>query len=309
MPYANLPSYVVAVNVKLSSDNQANVQVTLRNERTNNSANLTTDASGDVVFDAANLTGGVATSDVLTAFCFYTNYEASVQHTVTEGGTSLNLTLAAVPSADSLKIFTVQQFYESFGYPLNDSNTELIKSTEVVRVGLMIEAQINELLGSKFDSNSGDYYSQTEYLDTFELNDTYFLTSVPVISASSIRTTQSDEDTAPDINTGTWTALTSGTDYVLDLSTGRIIVVTAAYKPITRKNGLYAVYTYGRATVPQDIRRLAILMTMYHFAQGNILKSRVMGKSTGSTQDLSLVKQEIDSIIGYYRILSQESTP
>ena len=95
MPYGNIPSYVCAVNVKLSGVNQANVQVTLRNERTNSTLNLTTNSDGDVVFDGANFSNGsssgIASGDVLTAFCFYTNYEASISHTTTEGGTSLNL--------------------------------------------------------------------------------------------------------------------------------------------------------------------------------------------------------------------------
>ena len=244
-----------------------------------------------------------------TAFSFYTNYEASTSHTVTEGGVDLTLALTAVPASGSLRYFTVQEFYESFGYPLDNSNTELIRSIEIIRVGLQIEAQIDELLGSKFDDNDGSYHAKTEYIDTYELNDTYFLNATPIISLTSIRTTQSDEDTAPDISIGTWTTLTSNTDFVTDLNTGRIIIVTSAYKPISRKNGLYASYTYGRASVPKDIQRLAILMVMYHFAQGSILKNRIMGRNTGSTQDLSLVKQEIDSIIEHYNILDQQTTP
>ena len=310
MPYSNLPSYVVNVNVKLDSVNQANVQVTLRNERTNNSSNLITNSDGDVVFDAANISGGVATSDVLTAFCFYTNYEASSQHTVTEGGTIISLTLSSVPSSGSLKYYTVQQFYESYGYPLNDNNTELIRAQEVIRVGVMIEAQIDEELGTKFDSNSSSYYTQTEYIDTNENNDTYHLTTPPIISVSSLRTTQSDENSAPDISTGTWDTLTSGTHYVLNTETGRVFIVTDQYKPITRRNGLYASYTYGKATVPQDIKRLAILMTMEHFWMGNIMKNVSQGrKSSITSSDVSLIRDEIRRIRERYKTFQQKVTP
>ena len=298
---ANLPSYVVNVEVTLSSVVQANVQISLRNERTGNSSNLISDSSGNVTFDAANISGGVASSDVLTAFCFYTNYEASVQHTTTEGGVSLSLVLVAVPASGALRYFTVQEYYESFGYPLNNNNTELISSTQIVRVGVMMENQIDVELNSKFDDNDGSYYTQTEYLDTNERNDMYFVTKAPIISVSSLQTTQSSENSAPDISTGTWTALTNGTNYKIDLQTGRVMVITDQYKPITRRNGFYASYTYGRASVPSEIKRLSILMTMEHFAMGNIAKNVVMGrKSTIGADDLRLINQEIQRIKSYY---------
>jgi len=301
VPYSNLPSFVVSVNVKLNSVNQANVQVTLRNERTNNSSNLTTDSNGDVVFDAANIEGGVAVSDVLTAFCFYTNYESSSQITVTEGGTQVNLSLSAVPSSDTLRYFTVQKFYETFSYPLNDNNTELIKSIDIVRVGTMMENQIDEELNSKFDSNSGNYYSQTEYLDTNEKSDVYFLNKTPVISITSLQTTQSSENSAPDISTGSWNTLTNGTNFKVDLDTGRVFVITEQYKPITRRNGLYVSYKYGRTSVPSEITRLTLLMTMEHFAMGNIMKNLAMGRKTNiSGNDLDLINKEIQRIKDYY---------
>ena len=86
----------------------------------------------------------------------------------------------------------------------------------------------------------------------------YFLENIPVISITTLETTQDVEGTT----TPTYDTLTEETHYLKTLKTGRISLVDSSYFPqVNRRNGFRATYTYGYSSIPRDIRRLAILMT------------------------------------------------
>ncbi len=146
---ANLPAYTLAITVTLSGSAISNVRVIVRNERSGNTISSDTDANGQTIMDAASISGGVVTGDVLTVFTAYQNSEGSVSHTVTTGGSDITLTLSTVPASDTLRYFTVQEFYDEMGYTSTDS--QLIKAVSVVSTGSSVEDEIDTLTSKRFD--------------------------------------------------------------------------------------------------------------------------------------------------------------
>jgi len=83
----------------------ANVKVTVRNERTNETISGNTNSSGQYLLDCGNLASGWADGDTLTIFTLYTNYEDYEEHVIvaSTGGVNQDLTLVVVPASDTLK--------------------------------------------------------------------------------------------------------------------------------------------------------------------------------------------------------------
>lgn len=132
----------------------ANVKVTVRNERTNKTLSQNTNSSGEYGFDLANLENGYSDGDVITLFTLYTNYEDTETHVVVQanGGVALNLTLVEVPASDTLRYFTVQDFYDFHHLLVGGENTPLTK--EVVNVGTMVEEEIDEVCSTRFSDGA-----------------------------------------------------------------------------------------------------------------------------------------------------------
>ena len=59
----------------------------------------------------------------------------------------------------------------------------------------------------------------------------YYVSKIPVNFVTNIYSTQNDEETTPDYtnNTSEWDSLTEGTDYVIDLETGRIQITNSSF--------------------------------------------------------------------------------
>src|SRR3990167_8048628 len=156
----NLPVYTVTVTVTLSGAVISNARVIVRNERSNNTLSADTDSNGQTILNAANMTNGVVTGDILSIFSIYQNNEGSVQHTVTSGGVDISLALTAAPAIGSLRYFTVQNFYNEMSYRSTDS--DLPRAVDIVDIGVDVEKEIDEMTGQRFDSANA---VSNEYLD------------------------------------------------------------------------------------------------------------------------------------------------
>lgn len=169
---------------------KANVQVTIRNETSNESSNLNTDSSGRAVFNLANASvfeSGWSPGDRITYFVLYEGYEASESVVVQDtGGTQVTLTLAALTVAPSLRYFAVQDFLDYFNLSSYDEdNANGIKPQTIVKVGQMAERRIDNLTYRRWDDNSGSYYSYTNELHNVKTNQRVFwLKNTPVSSIS-----------------------------------------------------------------------------------------------------------------------------
>lgn len=299
------PSFVLGVTVYDTdgSTAMADVRVTIRNESNNELQTLDTNASGEAVFNLANFDSDFSIGDVITAAVIYRNYEAYESYTVvsTTGGTTLTLTLEAI-SITQLRYCSVQDVFNYFNLvPYETDSENGVKAQQVSSIGIGVEQEIDSKCNTKFDDNDGAYYSETEYLDTNSDVQTYFLTKTPVSSVTTLATTQDDEETDPVYAAADWDVLTEDDDYTLDTETGRIIVVNGSYLPISRKRGLYAVYKYGMSSVPEDIRRLAILMIGRQIMKMSVGKALIVGRGEFTPGAYTAYDDEIKSLLNRHR--------
>src|SRR3990167_607933 len=133
----------------------SNVRVVIRNERTNETLSTNTDSSGDYIFDIANFSSGYSNGDIVTVLVIYTNSEGSLEHTVVEGdggATDQDITLVDVPASDTLRYFTVQQFYDHNGFTLGGENTP--STNEVVLIGTQVEDELDRMCSTRFSDGA-----------------------------------------------------------------------------------------------------------------------------------------------------------
>ena len=305
--------YLVNLTIQYPSGTAlANVNVIVRLESTNESNTKTTNSSGEVAFNLGNtkeFPSGWQVGDVFSYVVLYQGFEAYGSKTILaqEGGYKKTIVLIAVVTAPSLKIFTVQEFLDIFNMKISEDDAENgIATQRIVKTGRMVEVNIENDTNFIFDSNNGSYYEQTEYIDTNKNLDVYHLSKLPVRAITNLYTTQNDESATPDYpnNTAEWTALTENTDYFVDKGDegdGRVMIVTASYQPITRLRGIYVVYTYGRTSVPSDIKLLAILETGLRLLGANAIKNWINDKSDATIPDLASFTQWRRNIISAYK--------
>ena len=178
----------------------ANLQTTLRQEATNESLTENTNANGEVVFNLDNLPSDFTVGDKITVFTLYKGYQASVSHTITSGGgVTLSLTLAALPSAPSLRYYAPQDFLDYYRMKTYEEDTENgIRMQQLVKIGEMVEGGIDDDTGTKFDDNDGSYYTVTdEFLDAEKNQSVFFLRNLPVRTLKTFYTNKADEDSNP----------------------------------------------------------------------------------------------------------------
>ena len=184
-----------------------------------------------------------------------------------------------------------------------NSESSQINYDQVEKMIDRITSEIDELTNSSFKSNT----ETDEYHDGRGLKgDEYFLKNGPVISVTTLSTTQNDEDT--DSASVTWDELTEDDDFFIDLNTGKISITDSSYNPIEGRNRMKVTYTYGHSVVPKPIKRLATLMTIRDLAKINAIKSVIKGQSEFNNFSYTALDKEIDSIINDYRRESQYST-
>lgn len=283
---------------------KANIQVTIRNETSNESSSKSTNSNGRTVFNLANasvFTKGWTPGDRITYFVLYQGYEASESVIVQDtGGTQVTLTLVALAVAPTLRYFTVQDFLDYFDVSIYDEdNANGIKPQVIVKVGEMIEKEIEQLTYRTWDDNNGSNYTATdEYHNSKSGQRIWWTKFTPVVSVTNFYV-----NSVPEGSEASWSDLKADDDDDLNinLSQGRIQITSGADDwPEPGKDQVKITYTYGQST-PADIKKLAILMTGRAFAgrtlqRMNISASEVSGLSS-AIQNLSVDDEEIKRIL------------
>ena len=170
----------------------ADIQVTIRNESSNESSTLNTNAQGQVIFNLANSSvfeNGWTSGDRISYFVRYQGYEAKESVLVFDvGGTQVTLTLVDLTVAPSLRYFTVQEFLDHFDLSTyEEDNANGVKPQVVVQVGQQIEKEIDKLTYRVWDNNAGDYYSVSdEYQEAKYYQKIFWLKNTPINSISRI---------------------------------------------------------------------------------------------------------------------------
>jgi len=126
--------------------------------------------------------------------------------------------LVAVSTSLALRYFTVEEFLDY--HNLKDYNTDSengIRPQQIVLIGTSVEIGIDNDARTKFDNNSGSYYSVTnEYHDArFERQNNYYLKNTPIINLTKFEITQNSEGT----NNLTWENLVYNQIDAMDATT------------------------------------------------------------------------------------------
>ena len=284
-----LPTYTLLIAATVDGSAIQNVRIYVRNERTNETINGDTNSDGETLLDAANLTSGVSTTDSLTIFTIYQNYEGSTTHTVTTGGADISLVLSTVPASDSLRYFTVQDYYDYVGYASTDS--DIINSVDIVKVGTDIEKEIDEITGRRYDDSNTVTDEYHDMKNKYQRDFFMFKTPIQSVTSFSVNdASQGSEQSWRDIIvTNSWPIDT-------DNNTGRIRITDSADFPEVGTKQVKVTYTYGVTSVPRDIRRLAVMMTAKHFMMTAAMRSDASGREY--TPQLGFVDAEIKRILG-----------
>src|SRR3990167_11215072 len=85
-------NYLVSIKVQYpSGTNLANINATLRNEYTNESETLTSNSSGEIIWNVGNLPSGFTIGDKITVFSLYQGFQQSFAFSVPATGKSVTV--------------------------------------------------------------------------------------------------------------------------------------------------------------------------------------------------------------------------
>lgn len=314
--------FVLAITVYDTDGSTAkeNVKVTVRNESTNEVLTGNSDVDGHVIFNLANLDSGWTSGDIISYFVLYTGYESSGSFTVTDtGGTDKSLTLVASPIAPSLRYFTVQEWYDFFDLPQYTTDPENgIKPQTIVKIGQMVESEIDNITNRTWDTNGGSYYTATQEYHNAGVSSNGWPESVDVASVNTdnlfftnhgpiYAITTFEVNSNPPNVAASWQTLTEAAYQIrVRGELHRVQIVDTSKYPAAGKDQVRITYTYG-ITTPYDIKLLAIMMTGQYLAKGqlqrlNITTSEAEGLSS-AVQNLINMQPKIDAIISSRRFV------
>ena len=307
MPSTSYPLNILLYSTDGSTPAVSKV-VTARNGTNSETTLGTTNGSGEVILNLADLDSDYTNGDVITIYSVDGDNTVYTTHTVdtSVGVFTATLTYVDVSTTGStdLRYFTAAEFREFFCLTAYNSSSapEGIKTAQIERIGIGVEASIDRITQSKFDYNSGSYYTATnEYHSTKELRQrNYYSKYGPIQTVSKFEVNSAEEG-----DTAVWTDLVSSSDYddywSYEATTGKFRISNSAYYTSLGDEMVRLTYLYGSTTVPDDVKRLAMLMTGRELAKGNLFALSIAGTemegSGGSINIVESMNKEIERLI------------
>ncbi len=281
--------FIVAIQVEQPAGTiRPDIEVTLRQNATNEPKSLNTNAQGQVQFQLAKTSdfpSGYTLGDTITAFVIYQGYEGSIDHKIVAadgGGWSTTLVLTDLPSAPSLHLFTPQEFLDALNMPLSEDDAENgVPIQQMVKIGEGAEKEIEGDCNTVFDNNSGDYYTQTDYFDDVAHHRVFTPRKRPIKAITSLNYNTARSGVADSWNA---TSLTENTEYTRSPDTDKIRMSdnNTLNPQGNRPRGWRLIYTYGRDSVPGDIKLLAIYDTAIKMGYTAVVSAKIGGKDITS---------------------------
>lgn len=145
---ASLPFVIFGTITDTDSTNPSGAKVVMRNDRTGEKINTTTNSSGEYTLEAANLASGYMETDRLTIICAFgdADNESSILISDYDGGTTVNLTLTTVAESSDTYMAQVQDVLDELG----DKTTSDISYERIRKIILRAEAEIEERTETAF---------------------------------------------------------------------------------------------------------------------------------------------------------------
>lgn len=157
---------------------------------------------------------------------------------------------------------------------ISKDDTEAPSSSALLR---LIESRCNQINSDTNTSFRVETIESTDkkYIDGRGLNNMwYFLGHSPIISITSLETTQTEPGT-----TATWTTLTSGrdNDFILDKVRGMAYICSSSNYPKNYPDSLRWYGTWGRESVPDDVRDIIVKGVIFDLSKLTIYKNLIKG--------------------------------
>ncbi len=320
------------MTVRISDTATPNLNLTCTNEATAQSTTKTTVSDGKVLFNlgsTVDFSKGWNVGDKVSVVAIYTSFEQKFSFTIPAVGSTINikdnsgsnvgsfiggsgmsngfLDLVASPSIPSLRYYTSQEFLDYFNLKTKEDDAENgIELLQLTRIGQQVEQEIDSMTNTKFDSNSGSFYSPSdveggespEYHDVrFSSQYSYYTKFIPINSVTTFEKNNNGEGQTPD-----WETLTETDNQItIDNATGRIKIIDGAEIPEVGARHVRITYTFGRSSAPQDVKELAIMMTGRRMVQAAFIKSRILKLDDTTTGDISEFTNFKNKIVKKYR--------
>ena len=326
---ASTPLQIGLLIEQPSGTPRANLQVTCRNETTDQDTTKNTASDGKVIFNLGSIqdfSKGWNVGDIVNVYSLYLGFEQKFSFTIPAKLVTINikdasnvdvgsflggqgmqgtLVLLEVPQAPSLRYFTPTEWLDYFNMKTKDQDRENgIDMIQLTRIGEQVEQGIDSDTNSKFDNNNGAYYATSaiddgespEYHDARFFNQSdYFTKFVPIQTLTTFEINQNAEGATP-----SWTTLTEAAfEIVVDKKTGRIKIIDSVKYPAIGARQARIVYLIGRATTPQDIKQLAIIETGTRMMGATFIRNKIkkisdvdIGDST-SLQHLDMLRTRV----------------
>ncbi|MAF50794.1 MAG: hypothetical protein CMH64_01760 [Nanoarchaeota archaeon] len=297
---------LIGLTITLEGTATANLNATCTNGNTNQSTTKTTASDGKLIFNlgsTVDFSDGWNVGDVISVACIYTSYEQKFSFTIPAQGSEVSirdsagvsvgtfiggngmsagtLALASAPSLPSLRYFTGQEFLDYLN--MVDKNTDSengIDMTQLIRIGQGVEAGIDSDTLTKFDSNTGNYYAPSdmeggaspEYHDQrYSAQSLFWTKFIPIQTLTTFEKNNNGEGQEPD-----WETLTEAAYNIsVHKATGRIKIINSGELPEIGAAQVRITYTFGRSSVPNDIKQLAIIETARRMLGAAFLKGRI----------------------------------
>ena len=320
------------MTVTISDTATANLNITCTNEATTDSKTLTTASDGKVIFNLGStkdFSKGWNVGDRISVASIYTSFEQKFSFTIPASGKTITikdnsgitvgsfigglgmsdgvLALVAVPSIPSLRYYTAQEFLDFYNLKTTDVDAENgINLLQLTRIGQQIEQEIDSITNTKFDNNSGSFYSPSaveggespEYHDVrYSSQQNWFTKFIPINSVTTFEKNNNGEGQTPD-----WEELTEAANNIsVDNITGRIKIIDTGELPEVGARHVRITYTFGRSTPPLDIKELAIMMTGRRMVQAAFIKGRILKLDDPESGDIVDFTNFKNKIIKKYR--------
>jgi len=319
---ANFPYPIYGV-ITATDSSTPSTRVTLRNDRSGEKINVTSNTSGEYVLDAANFTNSYLTTDRVTVVVGYGDEEGTSSILLSSGTHEINITLSSIAESSDTTYCQPQDVLDELG----DKTTSDISYERLRKIILRSEAEIDERSGTKFASTTVtdeyhdfDQYTSWKSAETLRsystdfqvgtrndsmstwANDKIKLKNSPILSITSL-----SRNTAGRSATDSWESLTeqtgSGGDFITNKDIGVITFVNNY--PALGMRKVKTSYTYGSSTVPKTVERLCILLSVR-----DVLMSKGQGSQFDSIDNISLegisISKGVSGSVSYFTWLIEE---
>ena len=139
--------------------------------------------------------------------------------------------------------------------------------------------------------------SRRDLFDERSSQRSYFLRKLPVKEVLYLAVNKSAE-----YNTPVWIELVEADDdFKLDLVTGRVRISDAVDFPAKGARQVRTTYVHGHSNIPEDLRQLAVLMTVKSLMTGTVMKAIMSGRSEFGADAFGSLDDEINMIKTKYR--------